>query len=458
MMKFKTRVVIAGSGLTGLSLGFWLKKAGIDFMIVEKENRTGGVINTLSEDGFIYETGPNTGVLSAPELVSLFEELGDECALEKAGSGAGKRYILYKGKWTALPSGPVSAIGTPLFSFTDKLRILGEPFRKPGINPDETVADLVRRRLGKSFLDYAVNPFISGIYAGDPEKLVTKYALPKLYNLEQQYGSFIRGAIAKSKLPKTELEKKATREVFSVKGGLGNLTAALTSSIGNDRIITGASGIEVHRNANGYTVSFNEPGGNSSNLEAEIVVSTAPAHVIASLFPFANKTDLERITELDYARVVQVSAGYRRWDGMKLDAFGGLVPEKEKRNILGILFPSAIFSGRAPVDGALLSVFLGGTRDPSIVEKNDEEIFEIVLREIRDTLGTNKKPDLIRVNSYRHAIPQYGKNSGERLSAIERIEAENQGLILAGNIRDGIGMADRVKQARRIADTIINTA
>ena len=158
--------------------------------------------------------------------------------LDKADPNA-KRYILKNGQWTPLPSGLISAINTPLFTLKDKFRILGEPFRKPGSDPDESVAQLVRRRLGESFLDYAVNPFISGVYAGDPEKLITRYALPKLYALEQNYGSFIKGSIAKARQKKTELEKKATREVFSAKGGLGNLIKALTLKIGKEKILTG---------------------------------------------------------------------------------------------------------------------------------------------------------------------------------------------------------------------------
>ena len=451
----KTDVVIIGAGLTGLSLGFFLKKAGIGFIIIEKDDRAGGVINTVAKDGFIFETGPNTGVLSTPELVELFEDLGDSCTLEKADSSAGKRYILKDGRWEAIPSGLISAIKTPLFTFGDKLRILGEPFRKPGDDPDESVAQIVRRRLGKSFLDYAVNPFISGVYAGDPEKLITRYALPKLYALEHNHGSFIRGSIAKAGQKKTELEKKATREVFSAKEGLSNLTRALSDGIGNDLIYTGFHNTVINPWASGYTVTTGNKEGKILQINATRVVSTIGGYNLPPVLPFVNSGDLEKITRLDYARVVQASVGYKSWDGMKLDAFGGLVPEKEKRKILGILFPSAIFRDRAPQNGALLSVFMGGMRDPELIDKGDDEITEIALGEIRKTLHSKNSPDLIRISRYNHAIPQYGKGSGERLQSIKNIESSNQGLILAGNIRDGIGMADRVKQAKNIADLIL---
>lgn len=449
-MDQKTDVVIIGAGLTGLSLGFWLKKAGIDFTIIEKENRTGGVINTVRENGFVFETGPNTGVLSTPELVRLFDDLGDSCKLAIADKSAAKRYILKNGKWTALPSGPVSAVSTPLFTLKDKFRILGEPFRKPGTNPDESVAELVKRRMGESFLDYAVNPFISGVYAGDPARLITRYALPKLYALEHNYGSFIKGTIAKSRQPKTDLEKRASREVFSVEGGLGNLIRTLTEKIGRNNIITSASKTKITKTKSGYSVSA-ESAGKSILIDASRVVTTIGGYNLQTLLPFVKPSVIQKITNLEYARVVQVSAGYKKWDGMKLDAFGGLVPEKEKRKILGILFPSAIFSNRAPAEGALLSVFLGGIRNPDIFEKDDSQIAGIVLREISETLYSDKKPDLFRISRYAHAIPQYGIESGERFESIRGIEEANTGLILAGNIRDGIGMADRVKQAATIA-------
>lgn len=215
MQQLRTsQITIIGGGLTGLTLAFYLKRAGKKVTIIERNHEPGGVIRTFTEQGFTYEAGPNTGVLSSPELVQLFDDLGDTCSLEVANPNAKRRLILKDGSWEALPHNLSSAITTPLFSLYDKIRILGEPFRKKGSNPYETLDKLVARRLGKSFLDYAVDPFISGIYAGNPANLVTKFALPKLYNLEQNYGSFIRGAIKKRQEPKSELEQRL-QKMFS---------------------------------------------------------------------------------------------------------------------------------------------------------------------------------------------------------------------------------------------------
>ena len=221
-MEKHTDILIVGAGLTGLTTAFYINKNQKDFVVIDKKPRVGGVINTESENGFTFETGPNTGVLGNPEVEELFEDLGSACQKVEASKLVNKRYILKGAKWRAMPMGPWQAITTPLFSLGDKFRILGEPFRAKGKNPNESLAEMVKRRMGKSFLQYAIDPFILGVYAGDPAKLVTKYAFQKLYRLEQDYGSFIGGSLKKKKATDPR-SKKATRKVFSVKGGLSNL-------------------------------------------------------------------------------------------------------------------------------------------------------------------------------------------------------------------------------------------
>lgn len=449
-----TEIVIIGAGLTGLTIGHYLKKNGIQFKILDKASKPGGVIHSIEEDGFLYETGPNTGVIANPEVAELFEELKDNCKLEVADPKAKRRLIWKNGKWHALPSGPFSAIGTKLFRKRDKFRILGEPFRKQGTDPMESVAGLARRRLGKSFLDYALDPFISGIYAGDPEKLVTKYALPKMYALEKGYGSLIKGGIKKSKLNKANPRMaKATREVFSAEGGLINLVNALEKSITTENIVLNTNKLNVKKTDNTYTTTY-EIDGKTNELSSTFVVSTIGAYAIPDLMPFLSETELKNITNLNYAKVVLAILGYKEWNGIPINAFGGLIPSKEKRNILGILFTSSFFKNRAPKDGALLSVFIGGSRVPSVVDMSDEEIKELALANIKEMMGTNLEPDLVKIVKYPYAIAQYEASSKERLMAIDALENEHQGLILGGNIRDGIGMADRIKQGRTIAEQI----
>lgn len=447
-------VTILGAGLTGLTTAYLLSQKRKSVRVIEKSDRTGGVINTLQEKGFTFETGPNTGSATNAEITKLFDSLGDSCEAELANQDAKYRWIWKGGKWNALPSGPISAISTPLFTLSDKFRILGEPFRKAGDNPNESVADMVVRRLGKSFLTYAVDPFISGVYAGDPTYLITRFALPRLYNLEHNYGSFVGGAIKKKKESKGIPDEQKIKGVFSVKGGLKNLITALEKSVKKENIYTSADSTSIRPDGELFTVRT-VSGNQELNWKSKYVILTGGSSQIGSLLPFLPAESYSAITALEYAKVVQAAVGFSDWQGIPIKAFGGLIPSAENRNALGILFPSSIFSNKAPNGGATLSVFLGGFRHPEMVEFSDQKTEEIVLKEISETLGVSgPKPDLISIHRYQAAIPQYGLSSEERYKQIEAIQKQYPGLLLAGNIRDGIGMADRIKQAYNISELI----
>jgi len=458
----KKDIVIIGAGLTGLTAAYLLSQKGKDVVVLDINSVAGGQIKTFNENGFVFESGPNTGAISNPEVAELMMKLektsGGKCLLETAPD-ASKRRLIWKGeKFHALPSGLWSAVSTPLFSLKDKFRILGEPWRKKGDNPNESVGALARRRLGKSFVDYAVDPFLSGVYAGNPDTLVTKYALPKLYNLEQNYGSFVKGSIAKSKEPKTDRDRLATKKVFSAKGGLSNITSALADFIGSDNILLGLKDVVVEKNSGDmpWKVCFSDSDSQNVTIECNKVITTCGSYALPELLPFVDKDDLAKINNLTYAPVVQVSVGVKDALGGDYKAFGGLVPSCEHKQVLGILFPSACFTGRAPEEGALFSFFLGGVRHTDYLEKSDEEITEIINQAFHSMLGFPKgsTPDLLKIFRHKHAIPQYEVNSGERFAAVERVQNQNPGLIIAGNLRDGIGMAHRIKQATDIAGSI----
>lgn len=449
----KHDVIIIGAGLTGLSTAFYLKQKGLNFIVLEKEKRTGGAIHSHNENGFVFEEGPNTGVIGNPEIAELFELLGMQP--ETANDDAEKRLILKNNAWHPLPSGAISFLKTPLFSLSDKIKIAFEPFRKKGTDPDESVASLASRRIGQSFVDYAVNPFISGIYAGDPTKLVTRYALPKLYNLEQKYGSFIGGTYKKSKEIKTDRDKKATRKVFSTKYGFSSLIKKLVEEVGEENIICSSENIKITPNENQYEVNLSH-NGHLMSLSAQKVITTVGAHALPQLLPFINESDMFNISNLTYARVIQVAIGVsREVVDNKYISFGGLIPEKEKERILGILFPSFCFDNRAPEGYATLAVYMGGIRNPEIFDLDDAAIVNIVHEDLNRLFNISVSAiQFIKIYRHPYAIPQYEKSSGKRFETIKKIESEYPGLIIAGNSRNGIGIADRVKQAHDIAESI----
>jgi oxygen-dependent protoporphyrinogen oxidase len=317
---------------------------------------------------------------------------------------------------------------------------------------------MVRRRLGKSFLDYAVNPFILGIYAGDPDYLIPKYALPKLYRLEQTYGSFIGGSMKKKKAERhNNLAQRVTRDVFSVKGGLENLVHALVDSIGEENILTGIDNLSADRVKSGYLLSGSHDKADDVLISADHVVSTTGPYEYKTLFPFLEADELAVLNNLLYARVVQVTVGFEQWNGAAIDAFGGLVPSKENRKVLGILFPSSCFNGRAPKGGALFSVFAGGIKHPEIVDLTDNELVKLVSEEFCSMMKIHAfNPDFIKIHRYSHAIPQYGISSRERLEMIQNVQHKYPGLHLGGNIQEGIGMADRIKQGTDISNHILS--
>ena len=439
-----------GAGLTGLSTAFHLHRQGRDVVILEKADRVGGQIHTYHENGFTFESGPNTGVVSFPEVAELFQLLEGSCQLEIARESS-KRRLIWKGdRFHELPSSPVSAITTPLFRLSDKFRILGEPWRKKGTDPDEPVGALAARRLGKSFYEYAVDPFVSGVYAGDPMKLTTRYALPKLYNLEANYGSFIRGAIAKAKEPKTDRDRLATKKVFSAVGGLQRLVEALSKDL---RIITSANNLKVMPTADGqWSCTYN----GTEEIVCRKVVTTVGAYALPALLPFIPEAQMQKMSNLFYAPIIQVILGVKNARGLDFPAFGGLVPSKEQKRVLGILFPSSCFEQRCPDGGALYSYFIGGARHTDYLQKSDDEIREITLEAFHSMLKypADMQPDLLRIFRHEHAIPQYWSDSGERFATIEALQQQYPGLILAGNMRDGIGMGNRIHQGATIASSI----
>lgn len=430
---------IVGGGISGLAAATAIAARGETVACFEAAAEPGGSIRTLRRDGFLFELGPNTVLDAAPEFRALIESAGLSGERLEASPAARKRFVVQRGRLVPLPSGPISFLTTPLFSFGAKLRILREPFvARASAGADESIAEFTRRRLGPEVLDYAVGPFVSGVYAGDPERLSVRYAVPKLHALEREHGSLVRGAMKKRSGP-------APRgKIVSFRSGLDALPRALAARLGG-AYRGGAAVTRVRRVAGVFEISL-ESGG---TISARRVVVALPPAVAARVVDHPDARDLARVPA---ASLAVVALGFRR-DRVRhaLDGFGCLVPRVENREILGCLFPSSLFPGRAPEGHVALSAFAGGALRPDLAGISSDAIREHVLLEVEALLGTKGEPAFCHVERWPGAIPQFERGHGEFLDRVARIEAAWPGLRFAGNWLHGVSVGDCVRHAASVA-------
>jgi len=464
----KRKVAIIGGGITGLVAAFRLRQNGIDVTVFEASDRPGGVIRTDREGEWIAECGPNTLLETSPKITELINDsaLGIADRRRDAAPAGSKRYILKKGKPVMLPPSAAGFMKTPLFSIGAKLRLMAEPFiaRRAGDAPEESLADFVRRRIGREFLDYAINPFVAGVYAGDPEKLSVRHAFQKIYALENEYGSLIRGQIlgARKRKKRGTVAKDRAKQV-SFDGGLQVLTDALAGAVG-EALRLGAEAVRLVREPDGkWSVALAGNGGSFARFDDVILALPAYAMAKLNLQSAGNgesppsEIDMSLFGEIVYPPVSAVVLGFRRDDVEDpLDGFGTLNPEVEGVRTLGTLFTSTLFPARAPAGHVLLTTYLGGTRQPELALKPDEQIVELVMDDLQSIYGVRGKPKFVHVFSSPRAIPQYEVGYGRFLDFMEVVESSHPGLHIVGHCRDGISLSDSILSGDRIAENISN--
>ncbi len=458
-------VAIIGGGITGLTAGYLLKKKGIGVSIHDAQERPGGVIRTTRSGGFLAEHGPNSIMLTSPVIMELVGDLGLADRVCAPGDIAKNRFIVRGKKPLPLPGSPGSFLATPLFSPRAKLRLLLEPFiRRSPADADETLGDFVRRRIGREFLEYAINPFVAGVYAGDPERLSVRHSFPKLHALEQRYGSLIRGQVFGAGERKARAEKgKNDAGMISFDLGLQLLTDTLAERLGRDlkqrRVISALT-----RSAAGWHVDPGEdqaagggpPAAGGRATAFDTVLYAGSAHALSTMrIGNGAAADLSALSDIHYPPVSSLVLGFRRDAvGHLLDGFGVLVPEAEPFAILGALFSSSLFPGRAPEGHVTLTCFLGGTRRPETAVGETGELVETALRDLRKLLDVRGEPVFVHRAFYERAIPQYNVGYGRFLDAMSRAEAAHPGLFIAGNYRDGISLGNSIVSGHDVAGRI----
>ena len=445
------RVAVLGAGLTGLTAAWHLHRAGAEPVVFEKASRVGGAIGAVRDGGWLHELGPNSLLETSTDVTALIDQLGLAARRLYAAPAAQQRYIVRDGRLVALPTSPIGFVTTPLFSLGAKLALLGEPWRAPA-SPDreESVADFVRRRLGREFLDYAINPFVGGVYAGDPERLSVRHAFPKLHTIEQEHGSLVRGAIKRR-----NASGGPPGRIFSFPEGLGELPAALASSLG-DAVRLRTQVIEIRNTGADWTVT-SQSGEESRRESFDAIICALPADALASL-PVRGVPAFRRLTVLraiDHPPVASVFTGFRREDvAHALDGFGLLVPEVEHGRLLGTLFSSTLFPGRAPEGHVALTSFVGGMRSPELTGRDDADLGRLVTAELEQLIGVKARPVFTRVQRWPRAIPQYALGYQAFKDAIGAVESAAPGLFIGGNCRDGISLANCIGAGRRLADAV----
>jgi oxygen-dependent protoporphyrinogen oxidase len=448
-----TPVAIVGAGITGLTAAFYLQTAGIPVTVYEASARAGGVIQTERRDGFLVERGPNTILESAPEVSNLVRdlELTSRCLYPAPGMTA--RYVARDGRVLALPRSLLTALETPLLSMRAKLRVLGEPFVKRGDGDDEALARFVTRRLGGELLDYMIDPFVGGVYAGDPERLSVAYAFPKLHALEQKWGSLITGTIlgARGRKKRGGASKMSAR-MLTFDGGLSVLVDALQARL-NGALQLGSAVTGVKCEGRGWTVETSS----GERTKHAAVMLCAPGHGIARMaIDGVERESLSALGRIEYPPIARVALGFRRQQiAHALDGFGALIPKKEKLSTLGILFSSSMFPNRAPEGYTMLTSYLGGARWGGVVDTNDCGLVELALRDIRKLLGAEGAPVFSDVARIPMSIPQYNLGYGAVKAAIERIETRAPGVFLASSYSHGISVADCIVGGKASADRVM---
>ncbi len=444
-------VVVIGAGISGLSCAYHLQLRGIPVLTLEAGSVPGGVISTTQIDGILFELGPQSFLSSEP-LLALIDSLGLKDQLLHADARA-PRYILLGGKLVPAPLAPPSLLSTPLFSAGTKWRLLTEMLgrTKPPAE-DESIAAFVRRKFGSELLSRFVAPFVSGVYAGDPERLSLRAAFPKLHEFEMQYGSVLRGAI-KSRPP------RGTPRVglCSFRHGMETLPRAIAARLGNSLLLnTNVLGIRDSE-GNGKPRFEVDVSRNNQNetLEGSAVVVATPTNAASRILAGLNDQFSSLFSRIEYAPVAVISACYRREQIQRPpDGFGFLVPRAEGLHVLGTVFNSALFDGRVPDGMVSFTSFAGGATDPKLCELSDEEITETISAEVARVLGITGKPVATSLHRYARALPQYNLGHLQVVKSLETLTAATPGLFLAGNYLSGPSIGACVEQAYRTADAV----
>jgi len=451
------RVIIIGGGISGLTAAHSLQHdfPDIDFLLVESSRRLGGTLGSETVDGFVFERGANGFLDNVPHTLELARELGLDDKLRSAAPEAKSRFIYKKGKLHAVPTSPLSFLRSPLLSLRGRLSVLLEPFRKPPPGGGEdSVANFGRRRLGEEAMRTLLDPLVTGIYAGDIERLSLQSAFPRIAEMERSHGSLFQAMRYKRKEQRAKSPDNSTKtqpaKLWSFAGGMQDLVNCLRDKIG-ERARLEWRATSVRKDEKGFVIQ----GTNGDKETANAVILAVPSYAAASLFAGNDPETSRAFESIPHAPIAVICLGFPRGAVKNpLSGYGFLAPRDEGLRVLGSIFVSSIHPEHAPFGQVSLRCMIGGARDPNAINNSDDRLREMVLDELRPLLGLEGEPAPVRIYRYTRGIPQYNIGHRERLDRLERRLWDLPGLFITGNAYYGIGVNDCVLEGRKKARAV----
>jgi oxygen-dependent protoporphyrinogen oxidase len=446
------RVAIIGGGITGLTAAWRLHTRGHHVRLFEASDRFGGAVRSERIDDWLVEAGPNSLHINSPEVAAVLGELSLESKTLVANPAAKNRYIVRRGRLCPVPLASPALLTSRLFSIPAKLRILAELLARPRQRTaDLSLAAFVREHFGQEFVDYLLDPFISGIYAGDPEKLSACYAFPQLGALEPTYGSLLRGYVTLAR------ERRARgdppQQLISFAEGLQTLTDALALALPSHTVERRAT-IDPLLPGPPWEITWQRDGG-AQTEEFDAIILALPAAALAAL-RVADQQPLAALAEIEHPPVASLFLGFRREDVTHpLDGFGLLAPARERRVLLGAIFSSSLFSERAPAGHVAITVLAGGVRQPELARLAPDALLATVMPDLCELLGVRNPPVFTHHTFWPRAIPQYNLGYGRFLAAMTATEKSHPGLFIGGHVRDGVALGACITSGLRLAERAV---
>lgn len=461
----KKRVIVIGGGLTGLSAAMALQQQpDIEVTLLEASDKVGGVIQSEWVTGeeahqrYLVENGPHTFQPSGKALMALCDELG--LTPLASSSMAKDRYVWWQNKLHAVPMSPWAFISTKLLTPLGKCRLLAEPFR-PKTSPNATVAEWVNNRLGHEALTTLVGPFLNGVYAGDPDKLIAQHVFRRLVALEESSGSVVGGAVKKgltalSGQQKKQHPKQSSKQSYALMNftdGMAILPKAMEDTLADVRFNMAVGHIEKLVDGN-WEVHCKH----GEKHYADGLCITTPTYVTSQLLEKVDTGLAQKLSSVPYAPMVVAHMAFKKTAIKQvLNGFGFLVPRKVNIRLLGSIWVSSLFDYRCPDDEVMFTVFIGGATDPEAIHLSDDDLRIRIQQELTTIIGLSPQAQstLWHVQRWQQAIPQYVAGHGGVISGIDNFHLAYPACQLAGNFTQGVAMNDCVLNGQQAAKALI---